>query len=79
MTPFLKLWVLPDPLCLYFCLVYGKPEESTVGFFFSLRNGIEVSNFEKRTFHSIILSNSSKIQVLGTNYIKLKMIIVSFL
>ena len=48
-------------------------------FFFFLRNGIEVSNFEKRTFHSIILSNSSKIQVLGTNYIKLKMIIVSFL
>ena len=34
MTPFFKLWVLPYPLCLYFCLVYGKPEESTVGFYF---------------------------------------------
>ena len=76
----LSLLTSNDPLCLYFCLVYGKPEESTVGFFFFfLRNGIEVSNFEKRTFHSIMLYNSSKIQFLGTNYIKLKMIIVSFL
>ena len=57
----------------------GNQRKVRLVFFFFLRNGIEVSNFEKRTFHSIMLSNSSKIQVLGTNYIKLKMIIVSFL
>ena len=57
----------------------GNQRKARLVFIFFLRNGIEVSNFEKRTFHSIMLSNSSKIQVLGTNYIKLKMIIVSFL